>query len=332
MTDRPNGAVWRSRLRPWRRATLFVGVAFALVASGSDGQPQDEKIVQMDTLNVRDVLYHLSGGGGNALALIDEVSVDGGVVLIDTKPAGWGTVTTEVIGQVTDLPVRTIINSHAHPEHAGSNAEFESVGEIIAHENTKARMVSSGLYADGAAGLPTMTFAERHSLLADLDRIDLYYFGRAHTDGDIVVVFPEKGVAYLGDLFPRKGVPVVDTDNGGSGIAFPETLARAVAEIDGDGIRRVITGHGAFPTTYAGRGRRERGTNRAWSGFYTWDDLVEYADFTRDFLAAVEEAFRAGQSAAAAVASLQLPERYADYDMERASAGVAAIYAELAAR
>jgi len=305
-------------------------VVLAFLLSGMWVCAQNEKIVQMDTLNVRDVLYHLGGGGGNAMALIDEVSADAGVILIDTKTPGWGPATLEVIQQVTDLPVKTIINTHAHTDHAGSNAEFESVRQIIAHENAKARMISSGLYADGETGLPTTTFRDQYSLLGGLDQINLYHFGPAHTDGDIVVVLPEKGVAYLGDLFPRKGTPVIDVESGGSGLAFPETLAKVVAEIED--VRRVITGHGRFPTTYAGRGRREQGDNRAWSGFYTWDDLVEYADFTREFVAAVVAAFREGQSVEDTAATLRLPDQYAGYDMEHTRASIEAIYTELAAR
>lgn len=307
-------------------------VAVALLAAGSPGPAaaQTDRIVQIDTLNVRDVLYHLGGGGGNGLALIDEIN--GGVVLIDTKPPGWGAAVREVIEQVTDLPVTTIINTHAHEEHAGSNAEFPDATTIVAHVNARAAMLRDGRYAEGGPGLPTTTFTDRHSLLDDLDRIDLYHFGPGHTDGDIVVVFPAKGVAYLGGLFPDRAVPVIDLERGGSGLALPDTLDRVVASIDG--VARVITGHGPFPSTYAGRGRRERGAARAWSGFLTWDDLAEYAAFTRDLVTAAEREFAAGRSAAEATAALELdlPGRYADYDLTNLQAAVDAIFEELAAR
>ena len=197
------------------------------------GQTEAERIVSIDTLNVRDVLYHLGGGGGNGLALIDEIN--GGVVLIDTKPPGWGDAMREAVEQVTDLPVTTIVNTHAHEEHAGSNAEFPDAVTIVAHANARAAMLRDGRYAEGGPGLPTTTFTDRFTLLDDLDRIDLYHFGPAHTDGDVVVVFPEKGVAYLGGLFPDKAVPVIDLERGGSGLAFPDTLDRVVAAIDGGG-------------------------------------------------------------------------------------------------
>ena len=314
-----------------RDCMRWIGAAAAVVlafAAAGPAAAQTERIVRIDTLNVRDVLYHLGGGGGNGLALIDEIN--GGVVLIDTKPAGWGDAVREVIEQVTDLPVTTIVNTHAHEEHAGSNAEFPDAVTIIAHANARAAMLRDGRYAEGGPGLPTTTFTDRFSLLDDLDRIDLYHFGPAHTDGDVVVVFPAKGVAYLGGLFPDKAVPLIDLERGGSGLAFPDTLDRVVASIDG--VARVITGHGPFPSTYAGRGRRERGRARAWSGFLTWDDLAEYAAFTRDLVSAVEREFAAGSSAAEAVGALALPDRYAGYDLTDLQAAVDALYTELAAR
>ena len=136
----------------------------------------------------------------------------------------------------------------------------------------------------------------------------------------------------MGDLFPARAVPVIDLQRGGSGLAFPETLDRVVAATDG--VARVITGHGPFPSTYAGRGRRERGAARAWSGFLTWDDLVEYTAFTRELVTAVEAEFAAGRSAgdAAAALALALPDRYAGYDLTDLPAAVDALYAELAAR
>ena len=315
-------------MRRWVGSFAFLAVcALALAAAGGHAQAQEDRFVRIDTLNVRDTLYHLGDGGANALALIDEIN--GGVVLVGTKLPDWGQPVLDAVYQVTDLPVTTIISPHADADHTGSNGEFPDVVEIIAHENTRANMARMELFS-GGAGLPTTTFTDRFALLEDLDRIELYHFGPAHTDGDVVVVFPEKRTAYLGDLFPDKAAPVIDTANGGSGVAFPETLAKAVAAIDG--IDRVITGHGPIPTTYAGRGRRDRGARRAWTGWMTWDGLAEYADFNRDFLAAVQAAYEAGRSVDEAAANLDLPERYADYGMEQARANVEAIYNELAAR
>ena len=308
-------------MRRWARpGPVAAACMLAGAIAGASRPPQDERIVEIDTLNVRDVLYHLWGGGANSMALIDEIN--GGVVLVDTKRAGWGGALRVAIEQVTDLPVTTIITTTANPDHAGGNADFPAVPLIIGHENTRSNLERSGT----AAGLPTTTFADRHTLLEDLDRIELYHFGTAHTDGDVVVVFPAKQTAYLGALFPEKAVPAIDTANGGSGLAFPETLARAAAALEG--VTRVITGRGPRPYTYAGRGPRIDFERRA-AGRVSREDLEEYALFMRAFVDAVGAAFRAGRSAADAAANLQLPARYAAYGTEHAQATVTAIYDEL---
>ena len=303
-------------------AAGVAALALAIGGSGAAAQ-EEERVVRIDTLNVRDTLYHLSGGGANALALIDEIN--GGVVLIDAKNPGWAPAVMEAVYGVTDLPVTTIVATHPHVDSAGSLGEYPDLVEVVTHERAAAAL--RGTVADTVT---VTTFGDRHALLEDLDRIELYHFGPAHTGGDTIVVFPEKGVAFLGDLFPSKATPVIDRENGGSGVAFPETLARAVESIDG--VQRVITGRAPFPSTYAGRGRREQGARRPWTGWMTWDDVAEYADFNRDFLAAVEAAYRAGASVDEAAATLELPERYRDYGMEHARANVEAIYAELAAQ
>ena len=54
---------------------------------------------------------------------------------------------------------------------------------------------------------------------------------RPANPGDLVVVFPQKRLAHLGDLFPGKAAPSIDTANGGSAVELPRTLARIVAEL-----------------------------------------------------------------------------------------------------
>lgn len=272
------------------------------IAAGT--RPQRASELRMQTLNVSDDLYLLTGGGGTSLVLV----TDAGVVLVDSKLPGWGAAVREVVQGITDKPITTIIDTHAHDDHAGANSEYPGRVEIVAHDRTKARLTTPSI----------RSFADRLSLFEGSNRIELYYFGRAHTDGDVVVVFPEKRVAYLGDLFPAKAVPVIDTARGGSGLAFPDTLARAVAALNG--VTRVIPAHGP-PLT----GSPVRGVP-------TLRDLQEYADFVKEFVAAAQAAKEAGKSAADAPATLALPERFKGYDMSNAAATVQAMYAELSAR
>lgn len=118
---------------------------------------------------------------------------------------------------------------------------------------------------------------------------------------------------------------MIDTASGGSGVEFPKTLARIAAEIPN--IARVTTGHDESSLVPANResGAAIFANPRTMS----WRDVQEYADFNRDFLAAVQQAIADGKSAAEAFAGLRLPERYKDYNMRQARANVDAIYREL---
>ncbi len=306
------------------RKVVTAAALLALVSSlGSafQGSGPDSRVVRMQTLNVRDILYVLTGGS-NTLALMR----DDGVLLVDTKPPGWDKAILDNIQAVTDKAVTTIINTHAHEDHVGGNSAFPGATTIVAHANAKARMEKMDAFrGPDAKSLPNQLVTDRMSLLSGEDRIDLYYFGRGHTDGDLVVVFPEKRLAHFGDLFPAKAAPVIDTASGGSGVAFPETLAKALAEIKN--VSRVTTGHDDGSATMANPSSPS--AIFANPRTMTWNDLQEYADFNRDFLAAVRQAIAANKTADEAASTLELPARYSAYDMRQARANVQAIYKEL---
>ena len=156
--------------------------------------------------------------------------------LSDTKLTGWGQVILDRIKTVTDKPVTTIINTHTHGDHTGSNTMFPATVDIVAHENTKTNMEKMDAFkGDGAKGLPKKTFTDRLSLGSGKDRIDLYYFGRAHTNGDAWIVFPELRVMHTGDIFAAKDAPFVDRANGGWALrtsAGLTTIWRALNQLD----------------------------------------------------------------------------------------------------
>jgi glyoxylase-like metal-dependent hydrolase (beta-lactamase superfamily II) len=281
---------------------------FVMTMLGATVTGQEKRSVRLRTLGPGDTLYVLIGGGGNTLALMR----DEGVVVIDTKLPGWGTAIREAIEAASDRPVATIVNTHAHPDHAGGNKEFTPPVEIVAHANAAASV--------GA----TRTVTDKLTLFSGPDQIDLYYFGRGHTNGDLVVVFPQKRLAYLGDLFPSKSAPVVDMAAGGSVIALADTLRRMATELKG--VMRVVAGH---PEGLAdARDPSATSVDISTPRMMRWSDVEEYADFTRDFVDAVRKARAGGKTAAAAAAELSLPDRYRDYDMRSALAAVESIYQE----
>jgi len=278
---------------------------------------------------VKDNLYLITGGrasptqGGISGVTTVFLAADD-LVVIDTKYPGFGNRILEQIKSVTSRPVTMIVNTHTHGDHTGSNGEFPRTIEYVAHENTKTNMARMDAFkGDGAAFLPKRTFTDRLSLLAGRDRMDLYYFGRGHTNGDTVIVFPSLRTVVMGDLFARKWAPLVDAGNGGSAIEYPQTLAKALATIKD--VETVITGHS---TTQVGSGASVTFVRS--NPVMKWADLQEYQEFTRALVQAAEAARKAGKTVDAAAASLGLPAKYRSYDMANAKADVQRVYDELA--
>ena len=282
----------------------------------------------MQIEKVKDGLYIVTGGrglGAQAGGVAGNTTVfvaDSGVVLIDTKYPGLGKGILDQVKSVTSKPITTIINTHTHGDHTGGNSEFPRTVEFVAHENTKANMARMDEFkGENAAFLPKKTFKDRLSLVAGKSTIDLYYFGAGHTNGDTVIVFPALRTLVMGDLFARKWAPLIDAGNGGSAMAFPQTLAKVIGGIKD--VDTVITGH-STTTIGSGPGVTFVRSNPVMK----WADLQEYADFMRDFVAAADLARKAGKSVDEAVKGLKLPDRYKDYNMVQARADVQRVYDE----
>jgi len=242
---------------------VVVGLAVAGVTAqggrgGGGGLPPSGAIK-----NVRGNLYVIPGAGGNTTVFVSTT----GVVLVDTKLADNGAAIMTQVKTVTDKPVSMIINTHSHPDHMGSNSYFAPTVEKVTHENTKKWMAADTRVASNVAVMPTRTFTDKMTFGRGRDRIDLYYFGAGHTDGDAFVVFPAVRAMAAGDIFAWKMAPLIDPAAGGSVVALPDTLEKAVKGIPN--VDTVIEGHGDVNT---------------WSGFR------EYTQFSRALL----DAARAG--------------------------------------
>jgi cyclase len=312
------------------RQRAFVLGVLAAVGTLSIGVVRaQQNVIDIRLEKVRDNLYLITGGRasptqGGVSGVTTVFLAANDVVVIDTKYPGFGNRLLEQIKSVTSKPVTMIVNTHTHGDHTGSNAEFPRTIDYVAHENTKANMARMDAFkGDNAAFLPKRTFSDRLSLLAGRDRMDLYYFGRGHTNGDTVIVFPALRTVVMGDLFARRWAPLVDANNGGSAIEYPQTLARVLATLKD--VDTVITGHS---TTQVGSGSNVTFVRS--NPLMKWADLQEYQEFTRAFVEAAQAARKAGKSVDQAAASLGLPDKYRGYDMANATADVQRVYDELA--
>ena len=199
----------------------------------------------LEVEKLKDNLYVLKGGGGNTAVFVTST----GVVVVDAKNPGWGQPILDAVKKLTDKPITTLINTHTHGDHVSGNVEFPATVDIVVQENTKTNMMKmipnstaqdqtvpaqTIFQQNGGKGLPKRTFKDRLTLFSGPDEVDLYYFGRGHTNGDAWVVFPTLRVVHSGDIFSGKSVPLIDTSNGGSLLHISDSLKKAH-----DGIKNV---------------------------------------------------------------------------------------------
>jgi cyclase len=273
-----------------------VGVLSMVISAQAPQGPSAAAIKATQIEKVKDNLYIITGSGAADTAAFSGGNVavfitDTGVTLVDTKLPGFGPTILERIKTVTNKPVTRIINTHTHGDHTGGNPFFGASIESIVQENTKANMAKMPEFSGANAQfLPKRTYKDKLTVGSGKDQIDLYYFGRGHTNGDTFVVFPALRTMHVGDIFAWKALPYVDTDNGGSVVEQPETLAKAAATVKN--VDTIINGH--IPVG-------------------TFNDLREYADFTKDFVDFARASIKAGKTPEQAAGEYKVAPRFKGY-------------------
>ncbi|HEV8317686.1 MAG TPA: MBL fold metallo-hydrolase [Vicinamibacterales bacterium] len=251
--------------------------------------------------------------GGNTAVFV----MDTGVVLVDTMNPGSGPEILAQVQSVTNKPVTTIINTHNHFDHSGSNTEFPVSVETVVHENARANLAQAkcppvthceAYQGENAKFLPRRTYKDKLTLFQGKDRVELYHFGRGHTNGDTFVVFPAVRAMHTGDMFQRKNMPFIDvTNNGGNALEFTQTLNRAASTIKG--VETVVPGHS--PT------------------LMTWNDFKEYTEYYGEFVASIRKSMKAGKSVDEAASGYKPSAKYEKYETEagRVKQNAESIYA-----
>src|SRR6185312_12448975 len=188
-------------------------------------------------------------------------------------------------------------------DHNGSNEEVKKVYptiDVVAHENLKKRVEDAMKAPPPPPGTrggpryteaqdPNITFSDKRSVLSGKDRIDLYYFGRGHTDNDIFVVYPNERVMNVGDLMAWDMAPLIDPGTNGSVLALPDTMEKAEKGIKN--IDQIITGHGdVFP----------------------YQTMVDYASYMRDLTVESKKGLAEGKTPDEVLAALQKVEEAKD--------------------
>ena len=179
-------------------------------------------------------LYMLEGQGGNVGAYITSE----GVVLVDDMYDVNHDEILATVKKLTSQPIRYVINSHQHGDHAGDNVKMLAVAEVIGHQNAHANMVRLK-----TPGPPRVTFSADMSIFLGGKEVRVKHHGRGHTNGDAFIYFPQARTVHTGDMFltnTKTLQPYIDYANGGSAVEWPATLDSVLKE----GFDTVIPGHG----------------------------------------------------------------------------------------
>ena len=195
---------------------------------------------KLDVVKLKDDLFviHNDYVPGNTTVMV----TNEGVIMVDDKfEIDHANILAE-LKKITNQPVKYVVNTHHHGDHSGGNAKLQALGaQVVTSWQARQQMV------DGKQpGLSNITIDQKGSLYLGGKQVDLFYFGRGHTNGDIVALFPAQRVLAAGDLFTiGDATPeLVDYPGGGSAKEWPQTIA-GVLTLDFD---QVVPGHGPVGT------------------------------------------------------------------------------------
>ena len=225
-----------------RRSTLFVYTA-ALLAGASlfahlraQGKPNPVVNRPAAIQQLKPDLYVVAGTGGNVAAYVTSE----GVILVDDMYERNYAEIVQQVRTVTQQPIRYVLNTHHHSDHAGGNvgAVADRI-TIVAHDNVRSNMVRIK-----QPGLPSITYSQDTKVHLGGKEVRAAFYGRGHTNGDSVILFPAERVIHTGDLFLKRGAPeftpYFDFGAGGSMLEWVAVMDRIMA-LDFD---TAIPGHG----------------------------------------------------------------------------------------
>jgi glyoxylase-like metal-dependent hydrolase (beta-lactamase superfamily II) len=240
-----------STRRTFLKATA-AGFAAPLAFGQSSGQAP-----KIESTPLGDNLYLLNGAGGGVIVRTGS----DGVVMVDGGLAQNAAALAQAVAALPNSgPVRTLFNTHWHPEQTGSNETLGTAGAtIIAQENTRLWLQQNITWPWNGqkfkklakVAQPNKTFYDKGTLGSGAAEIRYGYISdAAHTDGDLYVYFPQQNVLAVGDAACGQGWPVVDWWTGGwiGGIVGGLQRIQAVIGRDGNNDTKIVPARGGLLT------------------------------------------------------------------------------------
>jgi glyoxylase-like metal-dependent hydrolase (beta-lactamase superfamily II) len=232
-----------NRIRPFPLAACSI----ALMLAAATPKAQDFSDVTIRTTEIGNGVYVLQGAGGNVGLVVGER----GAFLVDDQYAPLTDKIRAAVAEVTDQPIRFVLNTHWHGDHTGGNENLAEEGTlVIAHDNVRERM-SAGQFMEffdrevppaPADALPMVTFNDEIRFHLGGHTVEAVHLPAAHTDGDSIVHLEEANAIHAGDIVFFGMYPFIDYGSGGSLGGMIEAVDRIAALADAD--TAIIAGHG----------------------------------------------------------------------------------------
>ncbi|ARN75141.1 MBL fold metallo-hydrolase [Oceanicoccus sagamiensis] len=205
---------------------------------------------KLTSKQVSDGIYMIQGIGGNIA-----VSTGSQPFVIDDQLPFSSKKVIAKIQELTDQPIRFVLNTHFHADHTGGNPAMKELGAlIVSHNNARTRMTKESISAlfgkknppADPSAWPVVTFAEEMHFYINEQDIHIKHLQHAHTDGDVIIHFPKANVIHAGDVFLQGAYPIVDYHAGGSlaGVIAANEALIALANTQ----TKIIPGHGNLST------------------------------------------------------------------------------------
>ena len=216
---------------------LIISIIFILIPSWHLLAQQNFDSVEIKVHAVSGQVFYLQGSGGNIGLFIG----DDGVFLIDDQYAPLTDKITTAIREVSQKPIRFLVNTHMHPDHTGGNENFGNMGTLIfGHDNVRSQMEIAG----SPQTPPLITYGEDMSFHINGETVYAFKTPNAHTNGDSYILFKQSNVVHTGDIYRTTSYPYIDIENGGSFLGTIKALDLLIQISDSE--TKIIPGHGVL--------------------------------------------------------------------------------------
>jgi len=217
---------------------LTLGIVLSLTGLSSGFSQQQAAALTAE--KITDNIYIVRGGVANTGFVVGEKEV----AAIDAEmTAGSAKQMIDEIKKVTPNPLTKLIMTHSDGDHVNGLAGFPKGLEIISSIQARNEM-EEAFKAPNAQGLqeflPTKTFTDKLDMVIAPERMQLIHLGQAHTSGDIVVFFPDRKLAFVGDLVFIGRDPLIHRQKGGTSTGLIKAL-KAILDLNAE---KFVPGHG----------------------------------------------------------------------------------------